>query len=104
MADANPNTLPTTIRGRYVTKTFRKWDGFKAEDGKEVDAGEATRIYVLDVADNLREIKANGIAGLDRLTFGVEVVADCEARVYQGKLTFTAVSVQGAQAATAKVA
>jgi hypothetical protein len=97
----NTNTLPVTIRGRYVCKTHRKWDGFTADDGKPVSAGEAVRIFVLDQSDNLREIKANSIPGLDQLTFGVEIAADCEARPYKGQLTFTAVSVQRTAAAKA---
>jgi len=100
--DMATNSMPVTIRGRFITTATRKWDSFKDSDGKDVAAGSTVTVFVLDTADNVREIKANGIPGLDRLTFGVEVVCECEARPYRGELKFTAVSI--APAAGVKVA
>jgi len=90
------STLPVTIRGRFVNRVAKEWNAFTADDGKEVKAGRSEVINVLDQADNLRAIRCNGIAGLDQLGFGIEVVADCEARPYRGDLVFTAISVQRA--------
>jgi len=85
--------LPVVIQGRFVTLDERTWDSFTDADGKTVQAGKSVRIWILDTANNLREIKANNIPGLDRFGFGVEVRCDCEARPYRGNLTFTAVAV-----------
>lgn len=86
-------TLPVVIQGKFVTLDERTWDSFTDSEGKTVQAGKSVRLWVLDSANNLREIKANGIPGLDRYTFGVEVRCECEARPYRGNLTFTAVAV-----------
>ena len=95
------NTLPVSIVGKFVTSDTRSWGEFTDDNGKTVNAGSNLRIYVLDHSDNLREIKANNIPGIDRLTFGVEVRCDCEARPYKGNLTFTAVAVAPAKSAAA---
>lgn len=86
--------MHTTIQGRFVASKASSWDSFEDDQGKTVSGGSSLTAFVVDDGGNLVEIKCNNVApAIDKLTFGVEVKIECEAKAWRNELKLYALQV-----------
>ncbi len=97
------------VRGLFVARTERQYDGFTDSTGRDAPGGVARRFYVatgIDRAPTMIKVKQadhDTWQAVDSLSFGDELLITCDAFAERNRIVLTARKVEVTSAGLAPV-